>query len=72
MSDLDTLKAILDRGEILYAPGETDARIPDGSTVIEVRAGSGRGNPIPLGYNASFAELHFDADGALIAWANWE
>lgn len=56
MTDLETLKAMLDRAGISRA------------LRIEANAEGDRN----LGYGFFFSELHFDQDGHLLAWGSWE
>jgi hypothetical protein len=71
-SDLENFKAMLTRADVSFEDAELDERIDGAAKAIEVRGGGGSGNPMGLGYSSSFAILHFDDQGALISWSNWE
>ncbi len=68
MSDLDTIKAMLDRSGIKYR-GPEDWEVPEEGSVLIVREGDGPNN---VGYSDFLTKLHFDEDGALISWGTWE
>lgn len=86
-TDLETVKAMLDRARIPYKHDKVDdvsetghsAALPDGSEVVSVAGNftyggedGGVEQPYPGGYPGFWSELYFDADGALIAVWAWE
>ena len=88
MSDLETIKEMLDRAGIPYKGDRVEetaatghsAALPDGSQFVSIAGqyfidepdGEGREQPYPGGYSGFWSELIFDAEGALIAVWAWE
>jgi hypothetical protein len=81
MSDLDQLRAMLDRAGILYEEGDDlwsdlvapprEAQNLDASWTLRV-SGSRYGTERNLGFSAFFTDAYFTEDGSLIAWGTWE
>jgi len=70
MSDLDTLKAILDRAGVVYSMRDREPRWQEGeATALEVTPGD---NPQNKGYGGFVSRLVFDDEGVLLCWEVWE
>lgn len=80
MTDIETIRAMLDRARIGYTEEPVPPRpetghrpiVPEGCVALAVEGNGAEWQPFPGGYPGFLSELVFGPDGALLAVWAWE